>query len=158
MRGNGYEVHLDTLCRPDHANLAKPQKISVEGRDLCTQHQRLRMSAVLARRHTVGGLKGSGKCLMGGKPIIERNIQNPPVGVPDLLQSKCQFSISQILFKLHAGNFPEFPCHMEFGIAKPGRKRLQGQLFIPVLPDPPVDFIHDCLNLSLPFVHWASPL
>ena len=77
----------------------------------------LRAFAVCTGCDAVGVLKGTGERLVGRETVLQGDIQNALIGIPQFLQCKGKFTASHIISKLHTGDFFEFFGEMKLGVA-----------------------------------------
>ena len=156
VRGNRHKIRLHIFRVFHHAVFSLSNQIAVKRAKACAQRDGRRMPAVGARRHAVGLPERARKCLVGGKPVVKRDLQQAALRIADLLKREGQPAVAQIIPKLHAGNLPEPSGDIERRIPQTAGKRVKRRLLILMRPDARVDLVDHPLHLIMPCAHRSS--
>lgn len=129
------------------------RQITVERPQDGLEHDGAGRGPVGAGAHAVGLLERARKGLVGGKAVLHRDIEQPPVGVAHIAQGKRQPPQPQIVPERHTGQRPEPARRVVFGVAKPVCQRAQRQRLVLLRADAAVHDGDDVLNVSVPLCH-----
>ena len=75
------EIRLDALFTFDHTDLSQSKDIAIEGMDAGAEHYGAGPAAVNTGGNAVERLEGAGKGLLPGKAVVQRDVQQRPVGI-----------------------------------------------------------------------------
>ena len=107
--------------------------------------------------NAVERLEGAGKGLLPGKAVVQRDVQQRPVGIAHLLQGKGQAPLVQVGTQGHTRDLAEFMGGVVLRIVQTCRQRPQCQRLIVPAHNGVVHLIDDGLDQLLPFVHRLAP-
>ena len=157
MGGNSNKIRLDALFTFDHTDLSQSKDIAIEGVDAGAEHYGAGPAAVNTGGNAVERLEGAGKGLLPGKAVVQRDVQQRPVGIAHLLQGKGQAPLVQVGTQGHTRDLAEFMGGVVLRIVQTCRQRPQCQRLIVPAHNGVVHLIDDGLDQLLPFVHRLAP-